>query len=308
LIYVDGGSGPAVATFLRQRAREHDFALIRSDCMLTPNRARNLTLPYLRTQYVAFLDNDALVCDGWLGPLEACANETGAAIVSPLVCIGEPHDEVVHVAGGESHLVEHNGDRRFVETHPGQSKALGPMVATVSRSQCEQFEFHAVLMRTDALDEVGPLDEGLLSLFEHSDLGLRVRERGGTVWLEPAVPVTYLPTQQFRGDDRTFFIARWSDDWNRRSAHRFAEKWRLSAEDPKMRETTEFAAWMRLHAYRPYRSPFTKVLHRFGRAPRPLVDRVSQRVALRRFQTRTARSRTPFLAHRPQWLGVDVDA
>jgi hypothetical protein len=30
--------------------------LVRSDCLLTPNEARNLVFPYLDTEYVAFLD------------------------------------------------------------------------------------------------------------------------------------------------------------------------------------------------------------------------------------------------------------
>ncbi|MFI5053771.1 MAG: glycosyltransferase family 2 protein [Acidimicrobiia bacterium] len=308
LVYVDGGSPPEVAAYLRKRAHEHDFALIRSDCLLSPNQARNLTLPYLNTEYTAFLDNDALVSDGWLARLERCAHETGAAVVTPLLAMGELDDDVLHLATGVSHIGEAHGVRRFVEHHDGQNGPLGPVLASATRCETELFEFHAALVRTDALEAVAPLDEGLLSICEHGDLGLLIRELGGTVWFEPAVHMTYLPTKRLRGADRAFFIVRWSEDWNRRSAKRFVEKWRLSPDDPRVQETVEFGAWVRLHAYRPYRSPFTRVLRRYARTPRPIVDRVAQRIALRNFRNRAERSGPPFLAHRPTWLGVDVHA
>jgi GT2 family glycosyltransferase len=307
IVYVDGGSPPEVAAYLQERAREHDFALVRSDCLLTPNQARNLGLAYADTEWVAFVDNNALMESEWLEKLVASARDTGATVVTPLVCIGEAEQQRIHLSMGESRFVEEGGVRTFHEAHPFQNDPVPPVRAILTRQPCELFEFHTVLVRRDALTEVGPLDEELRSLLEHSDLGLLIHERGGTVWFEPSVSITYLPTPHLRGLDRTFFLARWSDDWNRRSAAHFVEKWGLADDDDTIRRTVEFGAWLRIRAYRPYRSPFTKLAARRGRVARPLIDRMSQARALRRYRRMVAASGPPSLLHRASWLGLAVD-
>src|SRR5438876_9096997 len=44
LVYIDGGSPAPVARYLEDAARRHDILLLRSDCFLTPNQARNIAL------------------------------------------------------------------------------------------------------------------------------------------------------------------------------------------------------------------------------------------------------------------------
>lgn len=65
------------------------------------------------------LPNDVVVTSNWLKQLVQCAEETGAMVVSPLVCQGTPVREVMHCAGGESGiLLETKGEkvrRRFLE-------------------------------------------------------------------------------------------------------------------------------------------------------------------------------------------------
>ena len=89
--------------------------------MLTPNRARNLALALLPVDdapaWTAFVDNDAYVEPQWLERLRACGDDTGAAAVVPLLCIGEPGRQRIHVAGGAAAVVDGNGGRRLVEVH-----------------------------------------------------------------------------------------------------------------------------------------------------------------------------------------------
>ena len=63
IVYVDGGSPASLARELEACAVAEDFALLRSDCVLTPNHARNLALDLVRAGYepgwTAFVDNDA---------------------------------------------------------------------------------------------------------------------------------------------------------------------------------------------------------------------------------------------------------
>ena len=74
--------------YLEARAREARFTLVRRDDYLSPNDARNLGFACVDTPYVAFVDNNAVVGDGWLDDLLECARTTSAAFVSPVYCEG----------------------------------------------------------------------------------------------------------------------------------------------------------------------------------------------------------------------------
>jgi GT2 family glycosyltransferase len=312
IVYVDGGSPVPLARELKARARAADLALLRTDCVLAPNRARNLALDLARAPgepaWTAFVDHDTYVEPGWLESLRACGEETGAAAVVPLLCIGENERQRIHVAAGDAAIVDDGRGRRFEEAHPFLDQPVLPARDDMQRQRCTMFEFHGVLVRTDALRAVTPLDEGLLSLFEHVDLGFALRERGGDIWFEPSVLITYLPGAVSSADARRYFVTRWSDDWNDSTVDRFREKWDLAPGDAKTAQNVEFAAWMRARAYRPYRSPFVRWSARRGRYPRSLVDRVAQRDALRWYRRQVAASGPPRLVHRPTWLEASVDA
>lgn len=58
LIYVDGHGPADLARHLDAESRLRGFRVIRSDRYLSPNEARNLALPHLRTRYAVFVDND----------------------------------------------------------------------------------------------------------------------------------------------------------------------------------------------------------------------------------------------------------
>jgi GT2 family glycosyltransferase len=307
IVYVDGGSPEPLASELAARAAAADVALLRTERVLTGNEGRNLGLELARAgdepPWVAFVDNDALVEPGWLEGLCACGEATGAAAVMPLICIGPPERQLVHATGGRSAIVDDGeGHRRFEESHPHMNAAVDPTRDQLVRARCEMIELHCVLVRSDVLRQVTPLDEGLRSLMEHTDLGLALRELGGETWFEPAVKISYLPPTKLRGDGRRYYVARWSDEWNEVSVGRFREKWQLPADDACTRDTLEFAAWLRARAYLPYRSPFIRIADRRSRYPRSLIDRIAQHDALRWYRRGVAASGPPRLVHRPSWM------
>jgi GT2 family glycosyltransferase len=312
IVYVDGGSPLPVAHELEARAVAGDFALLRTDCILAPNRARNLALDLAGAAdepvWTAFVDHDTYVEPGWLESLRECGEASGAAAVVPLLCIGEHEGQRIHVAAGDAAIVDDGDGPRFEEAHPLLNQPVLPARDDMRRQRCTMFEFHGVLVRTDALRAVTPLDEGLLSLFEHVDLGLALRERGGDIWFEPSVLITYLPGTVSSAHARRYFVTRWSDEWNHATAERFRQKWGLASDDAKTVQNVEFAAWMRARAYRPYRSPFVRWSARRGRYPRSPVDRVAQRDARRWYRRQVAASGPPRLVHRPTWLEAPVDA
>jgi GT2 family glycosyltransferase len=248
LVYVDGGSPSPVRRHLERQAAEKGFELIRTEHYLSPNQARNLGLPRVRSRYVVFIDNDVVVTPGWLAPLIRCADETGAAVVSPLNCEGEPVHERIHFAGGQCHVrVEDRQGRRerhMVDTILRQGQRVADVRGQLRREPTEVAEFHCLMARTEIFDTIGPFDEGMLSVRENLDFCMMVRQAGGSVWFEPASVITYLGGAPLRWSDMPFYAVRWADEWTLASLHHFRDKWDLT-EDAYF--TTQYAniAWRR---------------------------------------------------------------
>lgn len=232
LVYVDGGSPNDVRSYLEAQARERGFTLVRTDHYLTPNEARNLGLRIASSRYVVFVDNDVVVAPGWLDWLVACAEETGAWVVGPLVCIGEPPFQTVHIAGGSVRLDGSEGGYRLVDRHRFTGRPLAEVAGDLERAPCGFVEFHCMLVRRDVFDRVGLLDERLQSAAEHLDFCLLVGQAGGAVYVEPRARVNYLPARRLPASDVGFYMLRWSDVWNRRTLAHLRAKWRLDPDDP----------------------------------------------------------------------------
>lgn len=268
LLYIDGCSPPPVRDYLIQKAAEHQFRLIRTEHYLSPNVARNLAAAQVRTKYVAFIDNDALVSPDWLAPLVDCAESTGAWVVGPIYCEGEPIATRIHMAGGAAEFVVENGRRVFREEHCHYGKPLAEIGPTLRREPTGQIEFHCALVRRDAFERLGPLDERLLSACEHTDLCLLAWQAGATVYLEPSSVVTYVPPPPLESSDLPYFRLRWSQAWNNATLERFREKWNLDADDPGM---LALAQWLPKHR-RLALEPIRRVLKAFGRRPARFVE------------------------------------
>jgi GT2 family glycosyltransferase len=242
LVYVDGGSPARTRRYLADEARARGFTLVRTDRYLAPNEARNLGVRHTRTPYVVFIDNDAVPAPGWLDKLVECAETTGAWVVGPLYLIGEPEQQEIHMAAGDARIEERPSGRRFVERHRFAGKRPVEVRAHLVRQPCEQVEFHCMLVCMEVFERLGPLDEALLSLAEHTDLCLLVRRHGGEVYFEPEAIVTYITGGRFGWSDYAFYFRRWSEAWNDASVDRFREKWELSPDDPGLKSLGRFAA------------------------------------------------------------------
>jgi GT2 family glycosyltransferase len=241
LIYIDGGSPRKLARWIRERADEHGFELIRVDHNLAPSEARNLGIAQAETEFVALIDNDVLVEDGWLERLVECLDETGGAAVGPLTCEGEPLGERVHFAGGSVQIEQENGTRRVRDKmFHAQRK-----VANVrdERREVTLLELHTMLVRRELLEDIGGLDEQLSTRY-HLDWCLRVAQAGHTLWFEPAAVVHYLPGPPKDLADAHFYMLRWSDEWERRSLEHFRAKWDL-ADDEFFRQRLGRLGWRR---------------------------------------------------------------
>jgi GT2 family glycosyltransferase len=245
-ICIDGGAPRSVARRLDEEQRRRDFRLIRTPYFLTENQARNLAIPEVTTKYIAFVDNDVEFAPGWLEALCACAEETGAAIVSPVVCWGEPVHTTIHFAGGSASIALEGGERRFRESHWLYDRRLAEVQAGLVRQPSELAEFHCMLVRRDTFDRVGLLDEELKSIHEHTDFCLRVRAAGGSVMFEPKAVITYVMGARLGFSDLVYFFYRWNHDWSLASDVHFHKKWGTVFSD---QVTSEFTVAHRRRAW-----------------------------------------------------------
>jgi len=232
LVYIDGGSPSHIQSYLEAQAQQKQFQLIRTEYYLTPNRARNLGLQQVKSKYVIFIDNDVVVTPGWLKRLVQSADETGAAAVGPLICIGKPEHEIIHNAGQEAHIVTKVKDGQTVRRAHQKTYLAHRRVSDVRDQlhllQCESIEFHCMLVRTEIFEQIGFLDEKLLSTREHVDFCMTVAQLGGDIYCERRSLVTYVAQGLSEWSDIGFFMLRWSDAWNMASLDHFRQKWDLT--------------------------------------------------------------------------------
>lgn len=250
LVCIAAGYPDEIVGEVRRLAARRNGRVQHFDHYLTPNQARNAAARLVNTRYVVFIDNDVLVTPDWLTRLVAAAEETGAMIAAPLVYEREPERRYIHMAGGEARVLPTpEGGRCYHEKHHQAGLDVRTLTEGLSRRETELVEFHTMLVDMQVFDRFGPLDEKLLSVAEHWDLCLTVRNAGGRVIIEPASEVTYSPPTRLTAADAQFFNLRWSYEWLNGSLERLAEKHRLAPRGNRLDTITKWVAGHRLHQY-----------------------------------------------------------
>jgi GT2 family glycosyltransferase len=174
IIVVDNGSTDGSVDMVRRGFPR--VGLITNDTNRGFAAACNQGARAASAQHVAFLNNDARVDPGWLGPLLETMNaETDAAAVGSLVLDWEGKT-VDFGRGGLTSLA------RGVQLDYGQPLANAPDRPT------EQLFVNgaAMLTRRDLFLKVGGFDERFFAYYEDVDLGWRYWVLGWRVILEPA--------------------------------------------------------------------------------------------------------------------------
>jgi GT2 family glycosyltransferase len=264
LIYVDGRSPKHVSDWLDQAAPAKGFKVIRLDRFVTPNEARNLGAAAATTEYVTFIDNDVIGSEGWLAALVKAGDETGAEIVSPLVCEGTPLHSRVHQATGTyardkaAFFAAPYGERELIDVMTFHSTPLDQVRDQLHREETDACEFHCLMVRKSLLEKMRPLpfDEELYATKEHIDFCMTVAKLGARPVFEPSSIVTYVfPNRKnpMTADDTDYFLLRWSPEWQTRSLNYLQKKWGLSdgGELKEVRDPT----YMRMRHYQGYIRP-----------------------------------------------------
>lgn len=240
LVYVDGGMPRALRGKIEATCRQHAFVFVPTRRFLTPNEARNRGARAAGTDYVVFIDNDVIVSTGWLDALVREADASGAEVVAPLTCQGEPLHHAIHQAGGtfatsaDTFFETPAGKRRIDEQMHLQADTVDSPLAPREPFDTQLCEFHCALVRRSVFERLGWLDESMLATKEHLDFCMLVVQAGGRIRIEPRSLVTYVfPNRRnpVTLADYPYFVLRWSPKWQLDSLDHFRRKWGLE-EDP----------------------------------------------------------------------------
>ncbi len=160
-IVVDNASSDASADEIALAASRHTgLRVLRSERNVGYAGAVNLALPECRGRYVAILNMDLLVDEGWLGPLVRCLEddpEVGG--VAPVVLLMDGSG--VNAAGQDVHV-----------TGLGFNRALGRSPADLGAApiRVSGLMGAAFVVRRTLLDQIGGLD--VLGFLYHEDVNL----------------------------------------------------------------------------------------------------------------------------------------
>jgi mycofactocin system glycosyltransferase len=169
VVVVDDGSDPPV--------RVDGATMLRRPTSGGPAAARNTGLAAVATPVIAFVDADCAPEPGWLAPLLNQFADDRVAAVAPR--IASPADS------GASVLARYESVRSPLDLGPDEARVrAGTRVAYVPAA--------ALVVRTDALVDLGGFDEGL-RWGEDVDLVWRLDEAGRRVRYVPASVVDHAP-------------------------------------------------------------------------------------------------------------------
>lgn len=234
LLYLDGNSPKAIEDYLNVQAQQHDFQLLRFERYLYPNQAKNIALQHIKShqiksEYIVFLDNDVIVSPNWLTSLVECADETKAAVVTPLICDSNPLHQKIHMAGGDCYIwSDLEGKRHLWSEMYYANRLIETVRQDLHRRPTSLIEFHCFLVRREALDKIGQFDPMMYSTREHVDFCLSVKEAREQIYFEPKSIVTYLPDYPQDQSDLLFYALRWSNTWKLKSLQHLKDKWKLT--------------------------------------------------------------------------------
>ena len=258
VVVVEGGTPDATRSELRTLAAERPFDLVSLPYMVKPNEARNLGVGRTTSELVVIADNDIEYEPGWFQALEehALANDSDA--VAPLICIGPPAATTIHHAGGKLEASKVDGVVRLGEAYRLMDVPLADVDALpeVANHVCE---FHCMLVRRSLLDEMGGLDERLITR-EQLDFAMRARVLKANVTFAEKSVVTYMARDAFDPVDLRYHLFRWADRFVVESLDAFETTWGVALD----REMFRYA-WAAKHRARATETTYPRLRRLLGK-------------------------------------------
>lgn len=231
VVVVDARAPRRVAAAFDRRAASGRIRVVRRRRHLAGNEARNLGADGVRTEWIAFVENDVVLDDGWLDTLLAAGEEHEATSAYPAYLQDGTTETFVHGLGADLELGDTDGVPYIREHQYHLNRPWREVAAEVEPVERVQSEFHAVAVRRELVERIGGLDERLLSWFDHTDLALHHQRLGAAAWLVPEVTCRYLAPPPVALTDVPSFVLRWSRDWYERSLERLCAAWGFDRND-----------------------------------------------------------------------------
>lgn len=184
---------------------------------------RNHVFEHVETRLVVFVDSDVYVRPDWLGPLVRCQQETGAALVSPLIL---DRDDRVHTAGTDLFVVQADG-KSYASMELRYQHLAVKGRTNLERSEEAFGEMHCQLFLAEVGREIQLFDPALRE-FQEMDCGLTLARHGHTLMFEPA-SVVYLYYEQKLREPQDICFHQWKWDMAAMYAGfaHFEQKWGL---------------------------------------------------------------------------------
>jgi N-acetylglucosaminyl-diphospho-decaprenol L-rhamnosyltransferase len=194
---VDNGSTDGSQAMLRERFPH--VRLVQNDENVGFARANNQGMAVSRGRYALLLNSDALLLANAVpAMLELAEKQPRAGIIGPRLLNADSTFQASHtpfpnlwqeflILSGLGRLLH---GRRYPSRGPEEDK--GPQVVDYVEGAC-------LLVRREAFEDAGGLDEGYFMYAEEVDWCYTMREKGWQVWYQPAATVIHLGGGSSRG-------------------------------------------------------------------------------------------------------------
>jgi GT2 family glycosyltransferase len=190
VIVVDNGSTDGSQEMLRERFPS--VHLVQNDENVGFARANNQAMALSRGRYMLLLNSDAIATPDAIQSLVSLARkEPRAGIVGAQLVNRDGSFQASHTSfptlWQEILMLTGLGRLLYGQWYPshGPEEDKGPQTADYVEGAC-------MLVRRDAFEEVGGLDEGYFMYAEEVDWCYSMREKGWQVWYQPAAMVIHL--------------------------------------------------------------------------------------------------------------------
>jgi glycosyltransferase involved in cell wall biosynthesis len=226
ILAVLGGAPVSIQKTLAARY-DDKVRFIYGSRLLNPSESRNIGLTESKTRLAILMDNDVLVRPNWLSPLISCQNETGAAMIVPLV-LDDEHS--IHTAGNDLYITYKDG-----QSYGCKELRYGNHVfydsCSLKRERTDYGELHCQLVDVEIARRLNVYDNKLREVAE-VDSGLSWAKAGCAMWFEPSAVVHYkIPTRITRVEDIRPFLFKWDTAAIVESYDYFKKKWRMDIGD-----------------------------------------------------------------------------
>ena len=277
-VVVDGHAPPRVAATFDRLAVSGRVRVARRDRFLASNEARNVGADGAQSEWIAFVENDVVLSDGWLDTLLEAGEARNVASVYPAYLERGRTGPAVHGLGADLDVEGPVGARHLRERQLHLGRPWAEVSSDLEPAARVQAEPHAIVVRREFLEQMGGLDEGILSWFDHTDLALHHQRLGAVSWFVPDATCLYLAPPPVAPSDLGTFMLRWGRDWFDRSLDHLCDAWELDPHDTEW----DMHARYRKSVHRGALTRWSRVNDAIERAVVPVEDAVARRWEARR--------------------------